>query len=33
MERMRLHAERFNTQIVNDHIHSVDLSRAAPASR
>jgi thioredoxin reductase (NADPH) len=30
MERMRLHAERFNTQIVNDHIHSVDLSRAGP---
>jgi len=28
MERMRLHAERFNTQIVNDHIHKVDFSRA-----
>lgn len=27
MERMRLHAERFNTQIVNDHINEVDLSR------
>jgi thioredoxin reductase (NADPH) len=27
MERMRLHAERFNTQIVNDHIHKVDFSR------
>jgi thioredoxin reductase (NADPH) len=27
MERMRQHAERFNTQIVNDHIHKVDLSR------
>ncbi len=25
MERMRRHAERFNTQIVNDHIHTVDL--------
>lgn len=25
MERMRKHAERFNTQIVNDHINSVDL--------
>ena len=25
MERMRRHAERFNTQIVNDHIHSADL--------
>jgi thioredoxin reductase (NADPH) len=27
MERMREHAERFNTQIVNDHIHKVDFSR------
>ena len=27
MERMRQHAERFNTQIVNDHIHKVDFSR------
>jgi thioredoxin reductase (NADPH) len=26
MERMRLHAERFNTQIMNDHIHTADLS-------
>jgi thioredoxin reductase (NADPH) len=26
MERMRRHAERFNTQIVNDHVHSADLS-------
>jgi thioredoxin reductase (NADPH) len=25
MERMRRHAERFNTQIVNDHVHSADL--------
>ena len=25
MERMRQHAERFNTEIVNDHIHTVDL--------
>ena len=25
MERMRHHAERFNTQIVNDHIHTADL--------
>jgi thioredoxin reductase (NADPH) len=25
MERMRKHAERFNTQMVFDHIHSVDL--------
>jgi thioredoxin reductase (NADPH) len=28
MDRMRQHAERFNTQIVNDHIHKVDLGRA-----
>ena len=27
MERMRRHAERFNTQIVNDHIQSADLSQ------
>jgi thioredoxin reductase (NADPH) len=27
MERMRKHAERFNTEIVNDHIHTVDLSQ------
>src|SRR3954469_15557703 len=27
MERMREHAERFNTQIVNDHIHKVDFSK------
>src|SRR6185437_13173865 len=27
MERMRRHAERFATQIVNDHVQSVDLSR------
>jgi thioredoxin reductase (NADPH) len=27
MERMRKHAERFNTEIVNDHINAVDLSR------
>jgi thioredoxin reductase (NADPH) len=27
MERMQRHAERFNTQIVNDHVQSVDLSR------
>ncbi len=32
MERMRRHAERFATQIVNDHIQSVDLSRAALAT-
>jgi thioredoxin reductase (NADPH) len=25
MERMRRHAERFNTQIVNDHVHTADL--------
>ena len=37
MERMRRHAERFATQIVIDHIHSVDLGkrpfelRATPA--
>jgi thioredoxin reductase (NADPH) len=27
MERMRKHAERFGTQIINDHINKVDLSR------
>lgn len=27
MERMRKHAERFGTEIVNDHINKVDLSR------
>lgn len=27
MERMRAHAERFNTQVVNDHINKVDLSK------
>jgi thioredoxin reductase (NADPH) len=27
MERMRKHAERFNTEIVNDHINKVDLSK------
>jgi thioredoxin reductase (NADPH) len=27
MERMRRHAERFETEIVFDHIHAVDLSR------
>jgi len=27
MERMRRHAERFATQIVNDHVQSVDFSR------
>src|SRR5580658_3191411 len=26
MDRMRRHAERFSTQIVNDHVQSVDLS-------
>jgi len=26
MERMRLHAERFNTEIIIDHIHTADLS-------
>jgi thioredoxin reductase (NADPH) len=26
MERMKHHAERFNTQIVNDHIHTADLA-------
>jgi len=27
MERMKAHAERFNTELVNDHIHTVDLSK------
>lgn len=27
MERMKLHAERFNTQIIYDHIHTVDLKQ------
>jgi thioredoxin reductase (NADPH) len=27
MERMLKHAERFNTEIVNDHIHTADLSK------
>lgn len=27
MERMRRHAERFNTEIVHDHVQSVDLSQ------
>src|SRR5688572_2880624 len=27
MERMREHAERFNTEVLNDHINSVDLSQ------
>jgi thioredoxin reductase (NADPH) len=27
MDRMRRHAERFQTQIVNDHIHTVDLGK------
>jgi thioredoxin reductase (NADPH) len=27
MERMRKHAERFNTEILNDHINAVDLSQ------
>lgn len=27
MERMKKHAERFNTEIVNDHINAVDLSQ------
>src|SRR5919201_6743822 len=27
MERMRAHAERFATQLVNDHVQAVDLSR------
>src|ERR1700761_7378083 len=27
MERMRRHAERFQTDMVRDHVHAVDLSR------
>ena len=27
MERMRRHAERFNTEIINDHIHTADVSK------
>ncbi|MET0291862.1 MAG: thioredoxin-disulfide reductase [Steroidobacteraceae bacterium] len=27
MDRMRRHAERFNTEVVGDHIHTVDFSR------
>ncbi|MEJ1965135.1 MAG: thioredoxin-disulfide reductase [Gammaproteobacteria bacterium] len=27
MDRMRQHAERFNTQMVNDHIHKVDFDK------
>ena len=27
MERMRKHAERFNTEVLNDHINKVDLSK------
>ena len=27
MERMRKHAERFNTEVINDHINKVDLSQ------
>ncbi len=27
MERMKLHSERFNTEIIFDHIHSVDLKQ------
>jgi len=27
MERMRKHAERFNTEVINDHINAVDLSQ------
>src|SRR5258708_8150152 len=34
MDRMRRHAERFSTQIVNDHVQSVDLStRPFPLQR
>ena len=28
MERMLEHAQRFNTEIINDHIHTADLSSA-----
>jgi thioredoxin reductase (NADPH) len=27
MDRMKAHAERFNTELVNDHIHTVDFSK------
>src|SRR6478735_2512032 len=27
MERMKRHAERFNTQVINDHITEVDLKK------
>ena len=27
MDRMLRHAERFNTEIINDHIHTADLSK------
>ena len=27
MDRLRAHAERFNTELVSDHIHTVDLTR------
>src|SRR5512138_591179 len=27
MERMRLHAERFNTEIIFDHIHKADVTK------
>ena len=27
MERMRKHAERFNTEVINDYISSVDFSK------
>ena len=33
MERMRAHAERFATEIVNDHIHKADLSERPFALR
>lgn len=28
MDRMLRHAQRFNTEVINDHIHTADLSRA-----
>ena len=33
MERMRRHAERFATEIVNDHMSAVDLAGAAVPPR
>jgi thioredoxin reductase (NADPH) len=33
MQRFQQHAERFNTQMVFDHIHTVDLSSAPSNSR